>query len=146
MESSTATHGPQGSSAQANELEPSATSSTTPRARHRGAVLARGLFAADAIAAVGASAIAVGVLGLISFAGLGFVACATLVWPLAAFSIGLYRSDQLATWASAVTEVPRAIVAIDADHLAALRHRLRRCRSASVVALTFITVGRHSRC
>ena len=35
-----------------------------------------------------------------------------LLWPLAAFSIGLYRSDQLATWASAVTEVPRGFVAV----------------------------------
>ena len=34
------------------------------------------------------------------------------LWPLAAFSIGLYRSDQLASWASAVTEIPRAFVAV----------------------------------
>lgn len=140
MESSTATHGPHGSSTKANELEHSATSSTTPRARHRGAVLARGLFAADAVAAVGASAIAIGVLGLVSVAGLGFVACATLIWPLAAFSIGLYRSDQLATWASAVTEVPRAVVA-----LMLITWPLFGIASAlplgSVVVLTFITVA-----
>ncbi|HET6570504.1 MAG TPA: sugar transferase, partial [Solirubrobacterales bacterium] len=140
MESSTATHGPHGSSAKADELGPSAASSTTPRARHRGAVLARGLFAADAIAAVSASAVAIGVLGLFSFAGLGFVVCATLVWPLAAFSIGLYRSDQLSTWASAVTEVPRAIVA-----LMLITWPLFGIASAlplgSVVELTFFTVA-----
>lgn len=112
MESSTATHGPHGSSTQATEVESSSTARTTARARQRGAVLARGLFSADAVAAVAAAAIAVAILGQASLAGLGFIACTTLIWPLAAFSIGLYRSDQLATWASAVSEVPRAIVAL----------------------------------
>ena len=44
--------------------------------------------------------------------GLAFVVARRCLWPLAAFSIGLYRSDQLATWASAVTEIPRGIVAL----------------------------------
>lgn len=140
MESSTATHGPQGSSARANEVESSTATRTAARARRRGAVLARGLLSADAVAAVAAAAIAVAVLGLASFAGLTFVACTTLLWPLAAFSIGLYRSDQLATWASAVTEVPRAIVA-----LMLITWPLFGIASAlqfgQVVELTFLTVG-----
>jgi len=72
------------------------------------------LFSADALSACIAAATAVLVLGLGSteLAGAGYVAGATLLWPLAAFSIGLYRSDQLASWASAVTEIPRAFVAM----------------------------------
>jgi FlaA1/EpsC-like NDP-sugar epimerase len=72
------------------------------------------LFTADSASACVAAAIAVVALGLTSPEpeGAAYVACATLLWPLAAFSIGLYRSDQLATWASAVTEVPRAFVAV----------------------------------
>jgi exopolysaccharide biosynthesis polyprenyl glycosylphosphotransferase len=75
-------------------------------------VLAKMLFAGDSLAAAAAGAAAVAILGLVSPAGFVFVVCSTLLWPLAAFSIGLYRSDQLATWASAVTELPRALVAI----------------------------------
>jgi exopolysaccharide biosynthesis polyprenyl glycosylphosphotransferase len=41
-----------------------------------------------------------------------FVVVVALLWPLVAFSIGLYRTDQLSSWASAVPEVPRAVVAI----------------------------------
>ncbi len=70
------------------------------------------LFAADSVAACSAAALAITALGQVSFGGLAFVASATLLWPFAAFSIGLYRSDQLATWASAVTEVPRGFVAV----------------------------------
>jgi exopolysaccharide biosynthesis polyprenyl glycosylphosphotransferase len=72
------------------------------------------LFSADAISACVAAAIAVLALGLTTPdpAGAAYVAGATLLWPLAAFSIGLYRSDQLASWASAVTEIPRAFVAV----------------------------------
>jgi exopolysaccharide biosynthesis polyprenyl glycosylphosphotransferase len=72
------------------------------------------LFTADSAAACVAATIAVVVLGLTSArpAGAVYVAGATLLWPLAAFSIGLYRGDQLASWASAVTEIPRAVVAL----------------------------------
>jgi exopolysaccharide biosynthesis polyprenyl glycosylphosphotransferase len=70
------------------------------------------LVAGDSLAACAAAAIATAVLGLGSWGGLAYVASATALWPLAAFSIGLYRSDQLATWASSVAEVPRAFVAI----------------------------------
>jgi exopolysaccharide biosynthesis polyprenyl glycosylphosphotransferase len=70
------------------------------------------LFAGDSLAAAAAAALAVSVLGLVSPGGFAFLVCATALWPLAAFSIGLYRTDQLATWASAVTELPRAFVGI----------------------------------
>ena len=72
------------------------------------------LFTADSAAACIAAAVAVTVLGLTAARpeGAAYVAGATLLWPLAAFSIGLYRGDQLASWASAVTEIPRAFVAI----------------------------------
>jgi len=112
MESSTATHQPHGPALEAQDVEVSQPRDTSGRARRRGIVLARMLFAADSIAACGAAAAAAAALGQVSWAGLAFVVCATLLWPLAAFSIGLYRSDQLATWASAVTEVPRGFVAV----------------------------------
>ncbi|HXS47194.1 MAG TPA: sugar transferase, partial [Solirubrobacterales bacterium] len=70
------------------------------------------LVAGDSLAACAAAAIAVAILGLTSWGGVAYTASVTLLWPLAAFSIGLYRSDQLATWASSVAEVPRAFVAI----------------------------------
>ena len=70
------------------------------------------LYFADSLAACCAAAVAVTVLGLASWEGVAYAVCTTLLWPLAAFSIGLYRSDQLATWASAVSEVPRGFVAV----------------------------------
>ncbi|HEX5763376.1 MAG TPA: sugar transferase [Solirubrobacterales bacterium] len=112
MESSTATHSP-GAAIEASEAErPASAGEQRGRARRRGAVLGRMLFAADSIAACGAAALAVVSLEQVSWQGLAFVASTTLLWPFAAFSIGLYRSDQLATWASAVTEVPRGFVAV----------------------------------
>jgi exopolysaccharide biosynthesis polyprenyl glycosylphosphotransferase len=75
-------------------------------------VLARSLYFGDSVAACGAAAVAVAAIGAISWGGVVYAAAATLLWPLAAFSIGLYRSDKLATWASAVTEVPRGFVAV----------------------------------
>jgi len=102
-------------------------------------VLARMLFAGDALAACAAAAIAVAILGLASWTGLAYVACAALLWPLAAFSIGLYRGDQLATWASSVSEAPRAFVAI-----LLITWPLFGIASAlpvgQTVALTFLTV------
>jgi exopolysaccharide biosynthesis polyprenyl glycosylphosphotransferase len=112
MESSTATPQSQGSALDAQDVEAAPAREMSSRARRRGTVLARMLFAADAVAASGAAAIAVAVLGQVSWGGFGYVVCATLLWPFAAFSIGLYRSDQLATWASAVSEIPRAFVAM----------------------------------
>ncbi len=82
------------------------------RARSRGAVLARMLYVGDSLAAVLAAAVATTLLEPTSWATLAYVVIAGLLWPLTAFSIGLYRSDQLAMWASAVTEVPRGFVAV----------------------------------
>jgi exopolysaccharide biosynthesis polyprenyl glycosylphosphotransferase len=82
------------------------------RAKQRGSVLARMLCMGDATAAFVGAGVAVILLGLQTFEGLAFVLSATVLWPLAAFSIGLYRSDQLGSWASAVTEIPRGFVAV----------------------------------
>ena len=84
------------------------------RARHRGAVLARMLAAGDVLAALAAAAIALLALALLATApaSLFYILVAGLIWPLVAFSIGLYRSDQLTAWASAISEVPRAFVAV----------------------------------
>jgi exopolysaccharide biosynthesis polyprenyl glycosylphosphotransferase len=108
MESSTTAHsqGEAGGSEGVRPIE------FAGRARRRGTVLARMLFAGDAIAACAAAAIAVTALGLVTPGGFAYVVCATLLWPLAAFSIGLYRGDQLASWASAASEVPRGFVAV----------------------------------
>ncbi|HEX9968065.1 MAG TPA: hypothetical protein VGB06_08970, partial [Solirubrobacterales bacterium] len=142
MESSTATH----THAAAAAIEAAETERARPReksdgrARRRGTVLARMLFAADSVAASGAAAVAVAALDQVSLQGLIFVACATLLWPLAAFSIGLYRGDQLNTWASAVTEVPRGFVAVMLITwpLYGLANLLTL---QEVVALTFLTVA-----
>ncbi len=98
------------------------------------------LYSGDALAALAAAALAILVLGDFSPAGLTFVLCAGLLWPFAAFSIGLYRSDQLATWASAVSEIPRGFVAV-----LLITWPLFGVASVlnlgAVVALTFLTVA-----
>jgi exopolysaccharide biosynthesis polyprenyl glycosylphosphotransferase len=94
------------------EQERSASHEATSRARRRGAVLTRMLYSGDALAAFLAATVAVAILGEFTSEGLTFILCAGLLWPFAAFSIGMYRSDQLATWASAVSDVPRGFVAI----------------------------------
>jgi len=103
-------------------------------------VLARMLYFGDSLSACSAAALAVAILGTASWQGLGFAFCATLLWPLAAFSIGLYRSDQLASWASAVSEIPRGFVAV-----LLITWPLFGIASAlhldQVVTLTFLTVG-----
>jgi exopolysaccharide biosynthesis polyprenyl glycosylphosphotransferase len=100
------------------------------------------LFVADSAAACLAAAAAVLVLGLTATEPTAalYVAGATLLWPLAAFSIGLYRTDQLASWASAVTEIPRAFVAmmLITWPLFGLASILTL---EQVVALTFLTVA-----
>jgi exopolysaccharide biosynthesis polyprenyl glycosylphosphotransferase len=113
----------------------------TGRARRRGAVLARMLCFGDALAAVLAATIAVLSLGAATPAEqIAYIAFSGLIWPLAAFSVGLYRGDQLAAWASAVSEVPRAVVA-----LLLITWSLFGIASLlelhQVVALTFLTVA-----
>ena len=112
MENTTATESQQDASLPAGKEQHSTRTETLSRARRRGAVLARMLYSGDALAAILAAAVAVAILGEFNSEGLTFVLCAGLLWPFAAFSIGLYRSDQLSTWASAVSEVPRSFVAV----------------------------------
>jgi exopolysaccharide biosynthesis polyprenyl glycosylphosphotransferase len=111
MESSTVT---QSSRDQPLEAAPVKTDDPRHRARERGAVLARMLATGDVLAGMAAAAIALLVLGfaLTSPSCLGYLLVVGLTWPLTAFSIGLYRSDQLTAWASAISEVPRAFVAV----------------------------------
>jgi exopolysaccharide biosynthesis polyprenyl glycosylphosphotransferase len=106
MESSTATPARRSRSSNAEQA-------ASNRAKRRGTVLARMLCGGDALAACVASALALLILGQDAFddRALAYILAATLVWPLAAFAVGLYRSDQLAVWTSAVTEVPRGMVA-----------------------------------
>jgi len=113
MESSTATRPPD-MSAKDSSPAIAAADNRDLKARHRGAVLARMLFFSDSLAACLAATLAVLALGLTSPepSGASYVLGTTLLWPLAAFSIGLYRSDQLASWASAVSEIPRGFVAV----------------------------------
>ncbi|HZO05718.1 MAG TPA: sugar transferase [Solirubrobacterales bacterium] len=81
--------------------------------RRRGMVLGRMLFLGDVIAAICAGGVALVVFGAASLAdAVIFLGAIGLLWPFAAFSIGLYRSDQLASWASAVSEVPRGFVGV----------------------------------
>lgn len=139
MESSTASRATRPASA-AEPAPAGESSAAISKARRRGAVLARMLYFADSLAACGAAAIAIATLGLASWQGVGYAVCATLLWPLAAFSIGLYRSDQLATWASAVSEVPRGFVAV-----LLITWPLFGIAAAlgldQIVTLTFLTVG-----
>jgi exopolysaccharide biosynthesis polyprenyl glycosylphosphotransferase len=101
------------------------------------------LVAGDVLAALAAAAAALLALGLLTStarASLTYILIAGLLWPVVAFSIGLYRSDQLSTWASAISEIPRAFVAVllitwplfGAASLLALDHE---------VVLTFLTVA-----
>ena len=80
--------------------------------RDRGVVLAKMLFFGDLVAGVLAGLAALLILdNSVGDAPL-FVIVVALLWTLVAFSIGLYRTDQLSSWASAVSEIPRGIVAI----------------------------------
>jgi len=81
-------------------------------ARRRGAVLSRMLFFGDIVAGLCGAALSVLVFGAAASSAVLFAALVALIWPLSAFSMGLYRADQLASWASAVSEVPRGFVGI----------------------------------
>jgi exopolysaccharide biosynthesis polyprenyl glycosylphosphotransferase len=80
--------------------------------RDRGAVLARMLFVGDTLAAVLASALTLLVLGTTLAHAPIYIVATALIYPLIGFTVGLYRSDQLALWASAVSEVSRGAVTI----------------------------------
>ncbi|MFL5897550.1 MAG: sugar transferase [Solirubrobacterales bacterium] len=113
MESSTATPAGTSQTTEAPTVQPRLERSMH-RARRRGAVLARMLSWGDAIAAGLAALVGLVILGEspLSNEGVTYLLGAVLIWPLAAFTIGLYRGDQLATWTSAVAEFPRAFVAM----------------------------------
>jgi exopolysaccharide biosynthesis polyprenyl glycosylphosphotransferase len=82
------------------------------RPRHRGVVMAKLMCVGDLFAALLAAAGALLILGNSVGEAPIFVVTVALLWPLIAFSIGLYRADQLSSWASAVPEIPRGVVAI----------------------------------
>jgi exopolysaccharide biosynthesis polyprenyl glycosylphosphotransferase len=112
MESSTVDQSRQHSQAEAAERTDFGPQQERGGPRRRGAVLARMLFLGDMVAALCAGAVVLLVFDASLTNALIFLGLTSLLWPLAAFSIGLYRSEQLATWASAVSEVPRGFVAI----------------------------------
>jgi exopolysaccharide biosynthesis polyprenyl glycosylphosphotransferase len=110
MESSAVDHSERGGSR--SDSLPFGPRTERAHVRRRGAVLARMLLIGDLIAAVLAAVVALAILGNHSGKSAIFVALVGLLWPLLAFSIGLYRSDQLSSWASAVSEATRGVVAI----------------------------------
>jgi len=75
-------------------------------------VLGRMLLAGDLVAAALAAVIAAMIFSGGLNGSLLFLGMVALLWPLTAFSIGLYRSEQLATWASTVSDLPRGFVAM----------------------------------
>ncbi|HVY97534.1 MAG TPA: sugar transferase [Solirubrobacterales bacterium] len=139
MESSTASPSRSHEAPLDAQAAPAGEKAASP-ARQRGTIFAHRLYLGDSIAAAAAAAIAIAILGLTSGDGFTFVLGTTLLWPLGAFSIGLYRSDQLASWASAVNEVPRGTVG-----LMLITWPLYALASAlglpHAVGLTFITVA-----
>ncbi len=141
MESSTATqHAQSSSSLDARSVERTPKGVPASRAGQRGSILAKMLVFGDALAACVAAAVAVAAVGFSGWSGLYFVTCAVVVWPLAAFSIGLYRGDQLSSWASAVPEVPRTFVAVMLITWP-LFGVAKATGIADAVPLTFVTVA-----
>lgn len=70
------------------------------------------LFLGDTAAAVLGACIAVAILEVPIGKAPSLVVATALIYPLLGFAVGLYRSDMLALWASAVSEVPRGAVAM----------------------------------
>jgi exopolysaccharide biosynthesis polyprenyl glycosylphosphotransferase len=109
VESSTVNHEHGAAQAEALAIERRA---QQVQRRDRGAVLAKMLFLGDTTAALLASALATVIFAApLSRAPIYIVATA-LIYPLIGFTVGLYRSDHLALWASAVSEVSRGAVTI----------------------------------
>jgi len=75
-------------------------------------VLTRMLCAGDVVAALVAASAACFVMGSPLPEGIVYAAVTGLIWPLAAFSFGLYRGEYLNAWASSISEVPRGFVAL----------------------------------
>jgi exopolysaccharide biosynthesis polyprenyl glycosylphosphotransferase len=70
------------------------------------------LFLGDLVAAALAGAAASAIYGEGVDASVAFITVIVVLWPLTGFSIGLYRSEQLASWASTVSELPRGFVGL----------------------------------
>jgi exopolysaccharide biosynthesis polyprenyl glycosylphosphotransferase len=88
-----------------------ATKRRASRARQRSQVLRRGLLAADVVAAL-ASGLLTGLITGMSLGEMAAVALVLLVGTvLFAFFLGLYTDGGLQTWASGLTDAPRAVVA-----------------------------------
>ncbi|MCW2982117.1 MAG: exopolysaccharide biosynthesis polyprenyl glycosylphosphotransferase [Solirubrobacterales bacterium] len=85
---------------------------TPSRARERGTILGRLLLSADLVGALVAGAVACLAHGVGFGDGFRFVIVAALGWPLTGFVLGLYRSDQLASWASAINDLPREFLGL----------------------------------
>lgn len=81
-------------------------------ARLRGGVLTRVLGASDIAAALCAALLVVLVSARDTTDGLIFVLIAGALWPISAFSFGLYRGESLSAWVSSVPEVHRGFVAL----------------------------------
>ncbi len=111
MESSTAARSGRSAKAAESGAARAERQASSP-ARLRGMVLARRLMVGDTLAAGLGAALALLALDDPTAAWIAFVAFSAALWPVTAFSIGLYRSDQLAAWASAVSEIPRGFVAL----------------------------------
>jgi exopolysaccharide biosynthesis polyprenyl glycosylphosphotransferase len=80
--------------------------------RDRGAVLAKMLYLGDTSAAILAATLTSAVLSASFQHAIIYVLFAALIYPLIGFTVGLYRTDKLSLWASAVSEVSRGAVTI----------------------------------
>ena len=83
---------------------------STAERRARGSLLARLLCVADVVAASVVTGIAAPLAGADPIGCLIIVIGAILLWPVISFSLGLYRTDDLQTWASGLSAVPRLMV------------------------------------
>ena len=108
MESSTAASSPSGESLGWRVLPPST------RARRRGVFLGHRLWLADSASGFLAGlflALALG-SGAGIAASFAFAMAAAALWGAIAFSLGLYRGEQLASWASGLSDMSRFIVGL----------------------------------
>jgi exopolysaccharide biosynthesis polyprenyl glycosylphosphotransferase len=80
--------------------------------RDRGSVLAKILFFSDTISALVAAIVTLVLFVPPANAEPIFILGTGLIFPVTCFAVGLYRSDMLALWASAVSEVPRGAVSL----------------------------------
>jgi exopolysaccharide biosynthesis polyprenyl glycosylphosphotransferase len=98
--------------AELSESSPRHAPRGTWRAKDRGAILGRMLFVSDLLSGFIAATVACLGHGVGSPAGFKYSVVAAVTWPVTGFVIGLYRSDQLASWASAVSELPREVMGL----------------------------------